>query len=67
MYLEQNINFPLKAALRLHQAIMWQELVPQDLIDLSDESYREFSFAHTTVVIRGRCSNLKKLDSGSNY
>ena len=49
MYLENNIYFPLMTALSLNQAIMWQELVPEDLIDLGDELNREFRFAGTVV------------------
>jgi hypothetical protein len=39
VYLEHNINFLLLAALSLHQAIMWQKLVPKDLIYLADDLY----------------------------
>jgi hypothetical protein len=39
VYLKHNIYFSLLAALSLHQAIMGQELVPEDLIDLADEFY----------------------------
>jgi hypothetical protein len=45
VYLEYNIYFPLLTALSLHQAIMRQELVPEDLVDLGDEFYLEFRFA----------------------
>lgn len=53
--------FPLMTALSLHLVIMWQELVPEDMIYLGDELYREYRFAAT--VVRGRCSDLEKLDS----
>ena len=65
MYLKHNIYFSLLAALSLHQAIMGQELVPEDLIDLADEFYRYFTFGATFV--RSSRSYLKKLDSRSNY
>lgn len=65
VYLEHNIYFPFLATLSLHQAIMWQELVPKDLIDLAYEFYRFFTFC--IAFVRSSCSNLEKLDSRSNY